>query len=373
MNFEFSEEQEMLREQASRFLASKDTFKAVRARLDGLQVDASLWSAISDLGWPAVRIPEAYGGLGMGYLELCVLAEELGKALAPVPFGSSAFLAAETLIDLGDDATKSQWLPRIAGGDAVGCLAVYEGPGSNLPKQVSCSVVGNRLSGTKVGVIDGEAATFAIVAARDADCASDEFSLFLVDLAQPGVAKTVHQSLDPSRPSAELTFSNCDVVQLGTPGEGRAAVWRAYERAAVLIAFEQLGGAEAALDMAVAFVKERRAFGRAIGSFQAIKHKLADMYVLKELARSNCYYGAWALAQNAIELPIAAASARLAATEAFETCAAENMQLHGGMGFTWEADCHLYYRRAKLLSVMVEGPHVWRNRLIDTLQFRNAA
>ena len=189
----------------------------------------------------------------------------------------------------------------------------------------------------------------------------------------PGVARTTLKCLDPSRDLATLVFDGAEALPLGPAGRGWPAIRGVLDRAAVLFAFEQIGGAEAALDDARAYALERYAFGRPIGSFQALKHKLADVYVANELARSNAYYAAWALATDAPDLPAAAAAARVAASDAFWRAARDNLHVHGGMGFTWQADCHLYYRRAKLLSGVVGSPMHWRNRLIDELELTQRA
>jgi alkylation response protein AidB-like acyl-CoA dehydrogenase len=216
-------------------------------------------------------------------------------------------------------------------------------------------------------VPDGEAAHLAVVAAQ----AAGGLSLFLVELAGAGVARERLATIDPSRPSARLAFSAASAEPLGAAGEGEALIERLFDRAAVLFAFEQVGGAQAALDMAKAYALERYAFGRPIGSFQAIKHKLADVYVATELARSNAYYGAWALSKDAPELSVAAAAARVSASDAFNLAAKENIQTHGGMGYTWAFDCHIYYRRAKLLSLALGATRHWKERLIGALEARN--
>jgi alkylation response protein AidB-like acyl-CoA dehydrogenase len=187
------------------------------------------------------------------------------------------------------------------------------------------------------------------------------------------VTRTVVKTLDPTRCHAEIRFDGAPAQRLGPAGEGWALSERVLERAAVYLAFEQIGGADACLEMATDYAKNRYAFSRQIGSFQAIKHKLADMYVANQVGRANAYYAAWALSADAPELPLAAAQARVAATEAFHIASKENIQTHGGMGFTWEVDCHLYYRRAKLLAVQAGGPGVWKEKLVSRLEQRNAA
>ena len=197
--------------------------------------------------------------------------------------------------------------------------------------------------------------------------------LFLVDLAGAGVTRETLKTLDPTRGAARLTFAGAPAERLGEAGEGLALVEQVLDRAAVLLAFEQVGGADRCLEMAKDYALERYAFGRPIGSYQAIKHKLADIYVKNELARSNAYYGAWALNTGAAELPMAAAAARIAACEAFWFAAKENIQTHGGIGFTWEMDCHLFYRRARQLGLVAGGAKGWKERLVSQLERRNAA
>jgi hypothetical protein len=221
----------------------------------------------------------------------------------------------------------------------------------------------------KIPVTDGDVADLAVVLAKE----NGRPGLFLVDLKGAGVARETLKTLDPTRGVARLTFTGASAQRLGAAGEGMALTEQIMDRAAVLLAFEQVGGADRSLEMAKAYALERYAFGRVIASYQAIKHKLADVYVKNELARSNAYYGAWALNSGAAELPIAASAARVAASEAFWFASKENIQTHGGMGFTWDVDCHLYYRRSRQLSLVAGAPKVWKERLVAHLERRNAA
>ena len=369
MNFDFSDELKQLREEARRFLAERNTLAEARRVLESdAGHDAALWREIAEMGWIGAAIPEAYGGAGLGPLGLCVLAEELGASLAPVAFSSTAYLAAEAILLAGSAAQKERYLPKLAQGEAIGTLALAEGPTAPGLKRIAAAVAGGRLSGTKEPVPDGMIADFAVVGARGAD---RRLALFIVDLRAPGVARERVATIDPSRGHARLVFGDAAAEPLGAVGEGERLIERLFDRAAVLFAFEQVGGAQAALDMAKGYALERYAFGRPIGSFQAIKHKLADVYVATELARSNAYYGAWALSQDAPELAVAAAAARVSASEAFSLAAKENIQTHGGMGYTWAFDCHLYYRRAKLLSLALGSTRAWKDRLIAQLEARN--
>jgi len=368
MNFDFSDELKQLREEAHRFLGERNALAAARKVLDGNDgYDKALWKEIAEMGWIGAAIPEEYGGAGLGHLGLCVLAEELGAALAPVPFSSTAYLAAEAILIAGSAAQKERYLPQLAAG-AIGTLALAEGPGTLDLKRMSSAVARERIAGTKQPVPDGDIADLAVVAAHGAD---RRLSLFLVDLTGPGVERERIATIDPSRGHARLVFRGAAAEPLGAAGDGEALLERLFDRAAVLFAFEQVGGAQASLDQAKAYALERYAFGRPIGSFQAIKHKLADMYVATELARSNAYYGAWALSQDAPELPVAAAAARVSASEAFYLAAKENIQTHGGMGYTWAFDCHLYYRRAKLLALTLGATRDWKDRLVARLEARN--
>src|ERR1700756_523453 len=274
------------------------------------------------MGFLGVALPEELGSACAGHLELCVIAEEMGRALAPVPFSSTVYLAAEALLIAGSDAQKKTWLPAIASGEAIGTLALFEGKGNPSAKNIKIQAAGGTLNGVKKPVADGAIADFAVVAARTGSSGREsDISLFAVDLKGAGVEVKELTNLDPTRGQAEVTFKNCKAEPLGAAGEGWSILGQVLDRAAVLMAFEQVGGADRALEMGRDYALDRIAFGRQIGSFQAVKHMLADMYVSATLARSNCYYGAWALSTNASELPEAAAAARISATQAFQHCA----------------------------------------------------
>ena len=375
MNFDFSDDQKLLRDQARRFLAEKCPSREVRALLES---DAGyhrpLWTSIADMGWLGTAVPEAYGGLGLGALELCVIAEQLGRVLAPVPFSSTICTFAEALLLAGSDEQKSRYLPTVAAGELIGTVARADSAGAVTPKSIRTAFRGSKISGTKIAVADGMEADVAIVLARTSDEAGERgLSLVLVDLNAAGVARKRQDSIDPSRKRAMLTFNDAPAELLGTVGEGWQLQRQILDGAAVLMAFEQVGGADACLAMAKKYALTRHAFGRPIGSFQAIKHRLSDMYVGNELARSNAYYGAWALSSNARELPLAAAAARISATQAFDFAANENVQIHGGIGFTWEADCHLFQKRARGLALALGPQRVWKNRLVTELELSNVS
>ena len=366
MNFDFSDAQKALKQQTRGFLrAACDPTVPRRVLEDAEEPFArDLWQQISANESAGIAIPEEYGGIGFGYLELCVVAEELGRVVAPVPFSSSVYLATEAVLAGGSEDQKQRLLPKLATGEAIGTFALSEGPGQATESNLQTTLHEGRLTGTKVPVPDGDVADFCVVVARDGSGAS----LTIVDLAGDGVSRESVDTLDPSRSHARITFDGAEAELLGESGQGWTLKDRVFNRAAVLFAMEQLGGADACLEMAIGYAKGRFAFGRPIGSFQAIKHKLADMYIKNELARANCYYGAWALSTDAPELPVAAAAARVAAIQAFHFASKENIQTHGGIGFTWESDCHLYYRRAKLLSLSIGSERVWKDRLISGLE-----
>jgi hypothetical protein len=375
MNFDFSDDQKQLRDEARKFLAEKSSPKAVRTVLDGKEpYDRELWKGLAEMGFLGVAIPEEYGGAGAGHLELCVIAEEIGRSLAPVPFSSTVYLAAEAILLAGSEAQKQKWLPKIASGEAIGTLALFEGKGNPSPQGIKLSAAGGNLNGVKKPVPDGAIADFAVVAARTGPGGREtDISLFLVDLKAGGVEARTLTNVDPSRGQAELTFKNCKAEPLGAANQGWEILSQLLDRAAVLMAFEQVGGADRALEMGRDYALDRIAFGRPIGSFQAVKHMLADMYVSATLARSNCYYGAWALSTNAGELPEAAAAARISATQAFQHCSKNNIQVHGGMGFTWEFDCHMYYRRANATALGLGSLSYWEDQLIKRMRKKNAA
>jgi alkylation response protein AidB-like acyl-CoA dehydrogenase len=374
MNFDFSDDQKMLKDQARKFLSEKCTTKTVRTVFEGDQhYDAGLWKQIAEMGWHGTAIPEEFGGLGLGYLELCVIAEEMGRALAPVPFSSTVYLFAEAILIAGSGEQKKKYLPKVADGSLIGTFARAEGPGAVLPKNIKTVLKGGKLSGKKIAVVDGPIADFAVVLAQTSEGAGERgLQLCLVDLKGAGVTRTTNTTLDASRGHSDITFDNAAAEPLGKPGEGWSDMQRVLDRAAILMAFEQVGGADVCLAMAKDYALNRYAFGRPIASFQAIKHKLADMYVNNELARSNAYYGAWALSTGARELPLAAASARVSATQAFDYASKENIQTHGGIGFTWQMDCHFYYKRAKETGLVLGPQRAWKDRIVSELETSNA-
>lgn len=364
MNFDFSEEQNQLREQARRLLA--DGLRHARVHLDQGTFDRELWQQIVDMGWPAAAIAEQDGGLGLSPLALCVLAEEIGRSLAPVPFSSSVLQATTALQQLGDDAVARDVLAQLASGEKVATLALAERGSRGLDALPSAQVVNGRINGVKSMVADAPHADFFIVSACGADNAQD-YGWFLVDAAAAGVECVPVTCIDRLRSHMDVRFNHSPCQRLGQAGAGARYTESTLDAVAVLVAFEQLGAADAALEIALEYVKTRAAFNRPVASYQAVKHRLADVYVKNQLARSHCYYGAWALTEGRHALPRAAAGARLAAIDALSFAAEESVELHGGIGFTWEGDIQLFYRRARLLASQWGGRDRWAQRLVRAL------
>lgn len=357
MNFDFSDDQRLLQDAVRSMLAENSTSQAVREVLEGRATHcAKVWRNLNEMGAAAAALPEAYGGAGLGYLELCLVAEEAGRHLAAVPLSSSIYLAAEALLRGGSEAQKQRWLPGIAQGEVIATAALGGSERYRTPQPLAFD--GQRLDGTSPVLLDGAIAQLAVLQVGT--------DLILVDLNGPGVKRTALPTIDPTRPLAQIAFTATPAERLAA-ADGAAVARRVLDGAAVLLAFEQVGGAARILELARDYSLERKAFGRQIGSFQALKHKMADIYTRIELARAHAYYGAWALASDAPELPRAAAAARVAATRAFLFAAEEGIELHGGIGFTWEMDCHLYYRRARHLAQVIGSEHAWRARLGDEL------
>ncbi len=366
MDFDFPDELKQLRAEARRFLADRCPPAAARRALEGAAPDRALWSELAAMGWIGAALPEQHGGAGLGHLALCVLSEELGRSLAPLPWSSSVCLAAEAVVAFGSAEQRARRLPKLAAGEAIGTVALAAAPGPFDPARMPGTVAAGRITATRVAVPDAAAADFLLIAAPGPGSL-----LWLVERDAAGLTVSETAAIDPARPLGRVALVDTPAEPL--PGADTPdALRRLIDRAAVLAAFEQLGCAEAALEMAAAYARERYAFGRPIGSFQAIKHKLADVYIAIELARANAYYGAWALETDSAELPVAAAVARIAACEAGWIATKENIQTHGGMGFTWAFDCHLYYRRARAQALALGSAREWKHRLIDTLAARNA-
>jgi alkylation response protein AidB-like acyl-CoA dehydrogenase len=319
-----------------------------------------------------LMLPEPCGGIGLGALELCVVAEEVGRQLGALPLASTLYLAAQAVLLGASGAQQQRWLPRVAEGTIATLAAPLD---DSIDLAALPAFDGQSLSGSAPLVLDGSCAAFAVVLARDA---SGQPCLVLAELTAT-VRRRALKTLDPAKPFAALDFAATPAEALEAVAAGPATLallGRVRQRAAILLAFEQLGGADAALEMSAAYARERKAFGRTIGSYQGIKHKLADIYTANQLARAHCYYGAWALAADAAsaegapELALAAASARVSASEAYSLAAQENIQVHGGMGYTWDLDCHLHYRRARQLAVQLGSAHAWRESIAAELETR---
>ena len=370
MNLDFSDDQKYLKEEARKFFEKENALGSARSTLENkLHTDEKLWRKIVDLGWTGITIPESYDGLGLGHLELCVLAEEMGRTLAPIPFSSSVYLFTEAINKFASEDIKQDILPKLVSGEVIGTLAVTEELNAPSSENITTEVKNDKVSGVKIAVPDAKFATHSIIVTKSAK----GVDLRLIDHSSKGISITHTNSIDESRGHFSLAIDNVSSKLIGEEGNG----WECYERlidqAAVLFSFEQLGGAQASMEMAISYAKERYAFGRQIGSFQAIKHKLADMYISITLAKSNSYYAAWALSTESSDLSVASATARVSSTKAFQFCSKENIQIHGGNGFTWEYDCHLFYRRSKLLSVNLGSLSNWKNRLVTGLEKSNVS
>ncbi|RDV06562.1 acyl-CoA dehydrogenase [Sphingorhabdus pulchriflava] len=353
MNFDLSDEQKMLAEQARGLLSERSPYDHLRALIDaGAEWDESLWRELGEMGFLGVAIPESFGGLGMSALDLGVIAQELGRCNAAVPYYSSIILCADAIRLAGSDIQKAEWLPKLASGEVVGTFAYAEGPGPSFATGVKLE--GAKLNGSKTPVADAGIAQLAVVLVAGG-------GLALVDLNQSGVTRTKLESFDQLRAHYRIDFADAAAEMM--PGKNVLATL--LDRAAVQAAFEATGAAEACLTMARDYALDRQIFGRSLASFQAIKHKLAELAVEVELARSNAYFGAWAADESPDDLPASASAARLTALTAFENGARENLQVHGGIGYTQEANCHFYYRRERTLALGLGGRDYWTDRLIN--------
>jgi alkylation response protein AidB-like acyl-CoA dehydrogenase len=359
MTFDLSDEQKMLAEHARALLAERSSYDRLRVLLDaGDEWDEALWREMAELGFLGAAIPERYGGLGLTALDQAVISEELGRANAAIPFFSSLVLVANAILLAGSEAQKAEWLPRIASGAVVATFAYSEGAQGwvhGLPETRFADV---RISGTKSPVADAGVATIAVVLVRH----EDRPALALVRLDQPGIVRTKLESFDQLRAPYRLDFDAAQ-AELLDAAPTDAVLDDLFDRAAVQAAFEAVGGAEACLYMARDHALERKIFGRPLAGYQAIKHKLADVLMQVELARSSARYAAGA--DGPEELSRAAAAARLNAIAAFETAARENMQVHGGIAHTVEANCHFHFRRERTLALSLGAREQWADRLID--------
>lgn len=367
MNFDFSDDAKALGEQAKKLFGEKSGTAAARKAMakDAPAFDTALWTEIANLGWTAARVPEAHGGLGMSAEESCQLAEAAGGALACVPLVST-LLATEAFLLAGSEAQQAKYLPGIADGSTIAVVAWSE-PGAANPNALSIKAAGGKLTGVKAPVADLPGAHIAIVAAASADGPS----LWVVDLKDAKVEDI--ETLDLVRRHGRLTLNGVAAEALG----GSAAYQAWLDRAAVILAFEAIGTAASAMNMTVEYAKTRVAFGQTIGRYQGVKHKCADMFIKIELARAHALHGVAFIGGGAgsdgAELRQAASAARVASLDAVSFCAEETVQLHGGIGFTWESDCQFYYRRARTLSAALGSRGWWADRLVRALEMRNRA
>jgi alkylation response protein AidB-like acyl-CoA dehydrogenase len=369
VNFAFSEEQEELRRIVRQFLEDKSSETAVREQMDTEKgYDDAVWSQMAEqMGLQGLIIPEEYGGSGYSYVELIVVLEEMGRALLCAPYFSSVVLAANALIHSGDDDAKSAYLPAIASGETVATVAFTEENGrwdeAGVTATATASGDGWSITGEKMFVLDGHVADLLIVAARtDAGV-----SLFGVDGDASGVTRTALATMDQTRKQAKVEFADAPGRLIGADGGGWAILERMLDLAAVGLAAEQVGGAQMCLDMSVEYAKVRVQFGRPIGSFQAIKHKCADMLLEVESAKSAAYYAGWCASELNDELPSVASLAKAYCSEAYFHAAAENIQIHGGIGFTWEHPAHLYFKRAKSSELLFGDPTYHRELLAQRI------
>ena len=367
MNFTFSEEQEELRRTIRRFVDEKSPSAEVRRLMETSEgYDEGVWKQMAgELGLQGLAIPEEYGGQGFTFVELGIVLEEMGRALLCAPFFSTVCLAANAILFAGTDSQKAEWLPGIANGQTIATLALAEPGGGWSEASVATQAVadgeGFRLTGSKSLVVDGHIAQLILVAARD----GDGVGLFAVQGDADGSTRTQQKPLDHTRKLASLELVEVKGVRLG--GASWPEISKILDRVAVCLSAESVGGAQRCLDMAVDYAKNRYQFGRPIGSFQAIKHKCADMLLEVESAKTAAYYAMWTAAEDDPELRLAAPSAKAYCGEAYFHTASENIQVHGGIGFTWEHDAHLYYRRAKSSELLFGDANYHRDLLADRL------
>jgi alkylation response protein AidB-like acyl-CoA dehydrogenase len=358
MDFGFSDEQDMLRQTARAFLEENCPSTFVRQMMeDDKGYAQDLWKQMADLGWLGLAFPEAYGGQGFGFVDLAVILEEMGAALLPSPFLSSVLLAGQTILLGGSEEQKQTYVPKIADGSLIATLAMAE-PSGRFDAEGIADVWatpegdGFRISGTKLFIPDAHVADVMVVAARTKEAGDKSFgvSLFLVDSTNSGVSTTLLKTMDQTRKQCEVVFDNVSVGRdrlIGMVDMGWPILRKVLNIATVALCAEMIGGAQRVLDLSVAYAKERVQFGRPIGSFQAIKHKCAEMMLQVESAKSAAYYAAWAVEEDVPEAPLAVSMAKAYCSDAYRHTAGEGIQVHGGIGFTWEHDMHLYFKRAK--------------------------
>jgi alkylation response protein AidB-like acyl-CoA dehydrogenase len=365
MHIAESPEQEELRQSVRRFLSEKSPVAQARALMETEQgYDPAVWhQAAAQLGLQGIAIGEEYGGAGFTFVEQAIVLEELGRCLYCGPYFASAVLAATALLASGDEKAKHEYLPGIAAGEIIATLAFTEDDGSwdgaSPGTAARADGDGWTLHGHKNFVLDGRDASLLLVLGRT----PAGLSMFAVDGNADGLRRTALPTLDQTRRLARVEFDQVPAVLTGSDGQAAAVLDRTLDVAALALAAEQLGGAQAALDMAVGYAQTRHQFGRPVGSFQAIKHRCADLLLEVESTRSAVSYGAWAVAEDSGEVPAVASLAQAHASETFSHVAAENIQIHGGIGFTWEHDAHLYFKRAKSSELLLGDAAYHRERL----------
>jgi alkylation response protein AidB-like acyl-CoA dehydrogenase len=360
VNFAFSDEQEQLRDAVRRFLEAKSPSTEVRRLMETTEgYDPAVWAQMAnELGLQSLHIPEEYGGQGFTFVELGIVLEEMGRVLLAAPYFSTVVLAADAIMNAGTADQQAKLLPGIASGETIAALAFTEPAGKWDANGIEMVAKGSgdsyTLDGTKMFVIDGHTADLVVVAARlEGTSGEDGISFFTVDAGASGLTRTPLATMDQTRKQAKLEFANVAATPLGEPGAGWPALSKTLDQAAAMSSNEMVGGAQKVLEMSVEYAKVRVQFGRPIGSFQAIKHKCADMLLEVESGKSAAYYAAWAAAEDNEELPVAASLAKAYCSDAFFHAAAENIQIHGGIGFTWEHDAHLYFKRAKSSEILL--------------------
>jgi alkylation response protein AidB-like acyl-CoA dehydrogenase len=375
MNFAFSEEQEELRRTVRQFLESKSPETEVRRLMETTEgYDPAVWKQMGqELGLQSIAIPEAYGGQGFSFIELGIVLEEQGRVLLCAPYFSSVVLAANAIMNAGSEDQKKDLLPGIASGDTIATLAFTEPSGkwdaAGITMEATENVGGEfTLSGEKMFVLDGFTADLIVVVARQAGTTgSDGIQFFTVRGDADGLNRTALSTMDMTRKQAKLEFNNVAATPLGSTADGFAAFSKTLDQAAVALSNEMMGGAQKVLEMSVDYAKVRVQFGRPIGSFQAIKHKCADMLLEVESGKSAAYYASWAAAEDNEELPVVAALSKAYCSEAYFHATAENIQIHGGIGFTWEHPAHLYFKRAKSSEIYLGDPTYHRELLAQRI------
>ncbi|PPJ26590.1 acyl-CoA dehydrogenase [Nocardia nova] len=361
----FTETQDQLRDLVRDYLRAKSPETEVRRLMDTEEGYApGVWTQMArELGLQGLAIPEQYGGQGAGWIELGIVLEEMGRTLLCAPFFSTVVLASTSLLESGDEEAKQQYLPAIADGSLIATVALPEDNGRWNPDEVTVRAVhspdGWTASGATRFVLDGAIAQLIIVPARTAS----GISLFAVEAAAPGLVRTPSITLDQTRKFATIELDNTPARLIGAEGGGRRILERVFDFAAVALAAEQAGGAQAVLDTSVDYLNSRVQFGQVIGAFQALKHMAADVLIEVESAKSAAYYALEAAAEDNDELPAAAALAQAYCSEAFVTAAHQNIQFHGGMGFTWEMSAHLYFKRARSSEVFLGDAFTHRESL----------